>query len=839
MIQIFANRARSMESLLRTALAILLLLSTLWFALTPAIAYAQAAAPNATAPAGAFTVRPDDYFVNYLLKGMLGDTININSSEAQGMVTGKGTMGEMFRAFNLGVAFFGSVIIMFVAVVGVLNTGQDGEFLGKRWSSFWVPLRFAGGAALMLPISNSGYSFVQAMCLWIAGQGIGFADSVWDAIVDTHMPKAGSTIVAQVSTSSIVSNIFGSEVCTAYINSRTAGTINPDVKYNWFIDDKTSSGGLVTYKGVWWKPTLESNVGASSSGSMVYDSARVARGQVCGALTYSYKADKQNPTTDYAVLIGKVHMDQATQMRPSLSNLAKDYVAALNTDTDGSKVADVEIKIKKAIEQYSDSYKNALIAAADTQISGSPLGTMKKMQETMKKMGFAVAGGFYMELVKTQNSVRAGLQATPGYQGPSYDVIGKDYGSENWLVVKRALDTVTMNAAMDISEKNMDGSVEAGGAQGVAGTDNLTKVKTIDLDKKMFETTDLSNGIDGWSQKMALAIMQAVIQVGKTNQQNSDANLVNSNGQFNNFSLTNSKTTNTSVILQLKNKGDTILNIAGITYASYVVATGAVKWGSSNIVGRIADFVTGAGSAWSTVLETIGLMIFSMVMGLITLGVMLAVVIPMTPFMIWVMGIMGILVLIFEALVASVIWAVMIMHPSGEGVTSDHSRQGLMILLMVFMRPTLMLIGMEAGIFMVEPMVAFVNDMFGFVFHSTQEGTVSGLFIVFGICSIYTTLILAVIRKSFSMIHVIPDRVLMWIGGGPSQLGESEIGDRGDSLAGSAGQRVSNISGGLKPNLAQQQKFGKAMEVSGERKDRANADKKAHEAMGALPKITG
>ena len=61
------------------------------------------------------------------------------------------------------------------------------------------------------------------------------------------------------------------------------------------------------------------------------------------------------------------------------------------------------------------------------------------------------------------------------------------------------------------------------------------------------------------------------------------------------------------------------------------------------------------------------------------------------------------------------------------------------------------------------------------------------------------------------MIHGVPDRVLMWIGGGPSQLGESEIGDKGEALAGSAGTRVSHLSQSSKPTHIQKSKFNKTI----------------------------
>ena len=188
-------------------------------------------------------------------------------------------------------------------------------------------------------------------------------------------------------------------------------------------------------------------------------------------------------------------------------------------------------------------------------------------------------------------------------------------------------------------------------------------------------------------------------------------------------------------------------------------------------------------------LDGISTFVFATTMALISLGIMLSVILPTTPFMLWVMGMAGLLVLVIESLVASVLWAVMLMHPSGEGVTSDQSRQGLMILLNLFMRPSLMLMGMVSGIFMVDPLVTYVNDMFFFVFKSTQANSYTMLFITFGFISVYCTLVLSIIKKTFSMIHVIPDTVLAWIGGNPHNLGMTDAADKGEQMAGTAAQR--------------------------------------------------
>ena len=101
---------------------------------------------------------------------------------------------------------------------------------------------------------------------------------------------------------------------------------------------------------------------------------------------------------------------------------------------------------------------------------------------------------------------------------------------------------------------------------------------------------------------------------------------------------------------------------------------------------------------------------------------------------------------------------------------------------------------------MVDPLVDFVNDMFFFVIKSTQASSYTMLFITFGFISVYCTLILSIVKKTFSMIHVIPDAVLNWISGGVHNLGISEASDKAEHLAGQSAARVGEAT----------QSFGKA-----------------------------
>ena len=121
---------------------------------------------------------------------LLGDLFGV----VDGVLNGAGTqiMGKMFGVFNSAVLALGGIIIMYTLLVSTMNTAQEGQFLGQKWSSLWVPIRTTFGLALLIP-KQSGYCLMQIFVMWIILQGIGAADKIWNAALN-YLNQGGSII---------------------------------------------------------------------------------------------------------------------------------------------------------------------------------------------------------------------------------------------------------------------------------------------------------------------------------------------------------------------------------------------------------------------------------------------------------------------------------------------------------------------------------------------------------------------------------------------------------------------------------------------------------------------
>jgi defect in organelle trafficking protein DotA len=184
----------------------------------------------------------------------------------------------------------------------------------------------------------------------------------------------------------------------------------------------------------------------------------------------------------------------------------------------------------------------------------------------------------------------------------------------------------------------------------------------------------------------------------------------------------------------------------------------------------------------------------------ISIGFICAYYVPLLPYMIFTFGTLGWFMAVIEAMVAGPIVALGVMTPEGEGMLGK-AEQGMMILVNVFLRPSMMIIGFVMGSVLTYVFVWVVGEGYhraaqyllaGNCGSSTcmawQSGDTSGnaaytaglkmdtgtFSMIFGGVTyslMYVFLYQTVVEKSFDLIHLLPDQILRWIGGHPEQYG--------------------------------------------------------------------
>ncbi|MBT6207249.1 MAG: hypothetical protein HOI53_04425 [Francisellaceae bacterium] len=177
--------------------------------------------------------------------------------------------------------------------------------------------------------------------------------------------------------------------------------------------------------------------------------------------------------------------------------------------------------------------------------------------------------------------------------------------------------------------------------------------------------------------------------------------------------------------------------------------------------------------------------LFFILTSLFTTGIMFAIIIPLTPYILFWAGKVAWLLLVLEALAAAPVVISVMIHPDGHKIWG-YAEQAVKMLLNVFLMPALLIIGLLCGIVLTYVVIHFSAVGFHYIsqeilgmanFASGSETnasiTAAGIMSAFMIM-MYATFITMAFNKCFSTIYVIPEKVLSWIGIQGTKFGEQE-----------------------------------------------------------------
>lgn len=197
----------------------------------------------------------------------------------------------------------------------------------------------------------------------------------------------------------------------------------------------------------------------------------------------------------------------------------------------------------------------------------------------------------------------------------------------------------------------------------------------------------------------------------------------------------------------------------------------------------------------------------AMVGASVAISIVLYYVLPFLPFIYFMFALSGWLKSIFEAIVAMPLWALAHLRIDGEGLPGPGASNGYFLLLEIFLRPTLIIVGFVASISVFSAFVSVLNQIFDLVVSNVggydneleqliQDGAAAPKFIAklhvargpideFFFTAIYAIICYLMGLASFKLVDLIPNNILRWMGVSVSTFQENA----GDP----AGQLTSNV----------------------------------------------
>lgn len=182
---------------------------------------------------------------------------------------------------------------------------------------------------------------------------------------------------------------------------------------------------------------------------------------------------------------------------------------------------------------------------------------------------------------------------------------------------------------------------------------------------------------------------------------------------------------------------------------------------------------------------TIALPMATAVIGpLFVVGIILAYYTPLIPFMLFTFGTISWMIFVIEAMAAAPIVALGITHPEGHDLLGK-SEQAVMLLLSVFVRPISMIIGLIVSIILSYIVLEVLNIGYGHIVSAvffSSEPVMTGKYVKVNdmirsvaVIMLYPFIVLPIINQCFSLIYVIPEKIMRWIGMHPDAGQEAQM----------------------------------------------------------------
>lgn len=622
---------------------------------------------------------------------------------------GSNAFGRSISVFNGAILTIGGILAAYTILAGTIGTAHDGEMLGKKFSSIWIPVRYALGTALVLPVVGSGYCVMQTLVMWIIMQGVSLANLAW-----SEYAKDPPALKAPISTSTkaiikkFVEDVYIAQVCVEA--NQKAYTDKPPI---------LARAGLATFA----YSAKRVDIGFGKFGWQFGDhGGKIGWKKTCGSIDEPKKPeiriDSFSTVSDISAMRGLENAFKVVDLTPIYST----HVQQIQKIVEATGLLAKTSILKEGNSNYSSlqALTDAYITALDASTTGVAR-SQTNLQNSASQRGWFMAGTWVTKIIFAQNKINSMANQTgttditiyKNTDSTSDNVARLSANGYSLLVEQRPEITgLALNPTNNKDEKSPGNAVGLGG---IAGKYLSNIVVGINLE-------DIKN-----DTRHPLIVMVRV--------------------------------------------GDGILGgvLAGISAAAiFALAAGTTVLGNG----------TGVTAATFILFSTLAgpFLVF------IGTGAMLTFILPNLPFMLWMGVIIGWTIMTIEAVIAAPLWAIMHLHPNGDDLTG-RGGNGYMLVLGLLLRPVLIIFGLIASIVLSELFGNFVNRVFFDVFSSNMGDSGVGFFgMIFG-TGIYAAIMMTVIKQTFNLMHVIPDQLMRWVGGGGEQLGQYAGGFSGDGMA--------------------------------------------------------
>ncbi len=717
-----------------------------------------------------------DYSVAYLgqIFGTVGDVLSGTSGQV---------LGHMFGIFNKGILVVAALYLGFTIVSLAIHAAHQGSFMSQKYNTPMILLRIAFGFAITIPSSTTGYSLTQDVFMKIVVQSVGLADQVWDAALK-YIQYGGSLYIRPKTLSTdtnIITNFFGTsttpgvavtifedEVCMIKSASSAWNPSSNSITQRHLVFNPPKNAatknypypsklGEVFFPGLGDKPDSDAIIKTGQAACGVatpYSSVTVKTGSAMTSTTMTAMQVQQMRDTSFSAL---------KQMAISMLPAAHDYVNLNPADSSNTQALHKK-NTEKAVFSSILAYVNLITPYQQMLSAQHAVSAQATAQSAADAANFTTACGVgglfisgfchYTASQFESSTTKAQLSHT------SHLAFIQTAKAQGWIMAGRFY--------WDVEQANTTAqSISISGLLPTATTPTLSIHKTT--------MTDAVTAILGYQTDVTTLWSEYVGAQNNTvsypsTGSGSGGTLVKavSNSSLSKvagavYDLTQPGGYNPIVVLM--HLGTKLMEaVVGIWIGAIVLSVaGAVPAG-------VCDAMSPGGVIYSAILTWLKSIIMLISTGLLVPGAIFGYYLPLYPFIVFTFAAVGWFLMVIEGMAAAPLIGLGVTHPEGHDFLGK-SDQVLMFLLGIFVRPTLMVLGLVGA--MVISFVAFHMMITGFdgIYSSLssqitfQKGS---LLILINICMVlivFGMMSLQLVEQCFKLIYQLPQYVMRWIGG--------------------------------------------------------------------------
>lgn len=699
-------------------------------------------------------IKKDDDFGQQILDWITHGTTNPEHGSRSLM----STMGSVLNVIALSVMAFLAALGGLTFIIQTANKGTPG---GQVISSFWMPIRVSTATILLIPLS-SGFSTLQYGVMSIAETGNAHANYAMEKGLDYVYDYGVYKTPGLEDSSSALIGWIGSEVCYQYINSYTnQETVKRNVK-------QTVDGSTVTTKISYdyneLNDTFQSNDPRTGyCGSISMQVTADSTGEDSWFFSTANDAANRNSFT----ILKNAQYKLLTENQAAISQIASAVLTdqealkalqeygASEQSTYESAVAEVRGNINSAATDLSkvvNSFNNGIrasLASAINALTAVESADNENVSENWKdqtvKAGWPALGTIFWQVNANQSKINK-LGSTMGiiYNPPSLDDQWKT--DDRLTLISTRVHSVSSNykmtpAAMSADTFELSAIAEAGGDGDIGSSIKSGVYKAVSAPVKWMlqdnGTTDLIINLQyygssagalaesiWWAKTLAISMTQATADT-------------------------------------IKNTANNIGNAA-----LKIPVLGWFAAGGSKIFAGGGDFTIRFAERVSGLLDTL-------ILGFIIVGFTLGVMLPTIPLISWFMGVISWMLFYIECLIVSSFWLAAHGTFEKEGWGSEHTRQGYMLMIGLYLNPILRVAGFMAVFLCLGPIGMMTAWLISYINGVIISGATL-LFFYFASMAVVAIFAYNVLVRVFSLPSEVFERGLRWINGGNEVTGDSQ-----------------------------------------------------------------